>query len=95
MFCTGCIGIEDKARYLSIGRNDSLTALHIAAKMGHIEIVRFVIEMGVKIDVHSERKVTALALAAGNGNIEIMEILLQNGAKIGAVDRYGNTPLHM
>ena len=88
------MNVDEKVRFLSIRRKDSLTALHIAAKMGHVEIVRYFITMGVRIDIHPEKKVTALALAAGTGHIDIMELLLQNGAKVGATDPYGNTPLH-
>ena len=80
---------------MGIRRNDSLTALHVAALMGHVKAVRFILDMGFKFDEDSERSVTALALAAANGNIKIMELLLQNGAKVGTKDQYGNTPLHL
>ena len=84
----------ERLQCLGIRRNDSLTAFHVAALMGHVKAVRFILDMGFKLDEDSERSFTALALAAGNGNIEIMELLLQNGAKAGAKDQYGNTALH-
>ena len=61
--------------------------------MGHVKTVRYILDMGVKIE--SDKSANALQLAAGNGHIELMQLLLQNGANTESRDRYGNTPLHV
>lgn len=60
-----------------------LTALHIAATEGHLEIARVLLEYGARIDVFNEATVlpTALQLAAQNENKDVMRLLLQHGAK--------------
>ena len=65
---------------------DSLgyTALMLAAKNGHIDIVNALSRAGAKIDNTNKGGTTALLLALQQGHIDVMNTLLANGANIGA-----------
>jgi ankyrin repeat protein len=69
------------------------TALTYAARYGHIDIVRLLLDKGAKIDAKNNYGQTALAQSAEHGNIEIVRLLLEKGASIEAGDKYGKTPL--
>lgn len=93
--CTfsGCEDVEFRNRYVNVQRNDNFTALHIAAKMGHMETVKLVLETGVKVNPCSPIS-HPLELASSDGHLDVMELFLSNGAIVDAKDRYGNTALH-
>ena len=59
-----------------------------AARNGHIEIVKYLIENGADAN-------TALIEAAREGHIEIAKHLIENGADINAVDVLGRTALEL
>lgn len=70
------------------------TALMIAAKRGHLETVRVLLEAGADPNL-SLREVTyrALHTAAQEGHNQIVAQLLKYGADINATTQYGETPL--
>ena len=69
--------------------------LMLAAKSGHAEVVKVLIERGASVD-HTEplEGKTALMLAAERGLTEIVEILLGNGANVDRKEKtFGYTAL--
>ncbi|XP_076082647.1 uncharacterized protein LOC143053755 [Mytilus galloprovincialis] len=71
------------------------TALMFAARRGHLEICKLLIDRGCKIDITCEGGVTALMSAANGGHLEICRLLIDTGCKIDITDpRYGETALH-
>ena len=59
------------------------TWLHVAAKQGHFEIVKFLIDKGIDIDAKGGTfDASALNLAAGAGQLEIVKYLIDSGAEL-------------
>ena len=66
--------------------------LHSAAKGGHKEVVKFLLEHDGNVLAETVRGTTALHLAT---SLELVMILVEHGANIQASDMYGRTPLHV
>ena len=62
--------------------------------MGHIEAVKYMVDLGTKVNPCAAPGPSALQLAAGGEHIAVMKLLLCSGAAIDAKDQYGNTALH-
>ncbi len=69
------------------------TLLHWGSRMGHMELVRFLLKEGARIDPHDEDGRTPLIEASFNGHAEIVDLLLKSGAEVDARTRYGRTAL--
>ncbi len=67
-------------------------ALHLAAKYGHGEVVKVLLDNGAKVNAKADGW-PALYLAAENGHGEVVKVLLDNGAKVNA-RVHGSTALH-
>ena len=78
-------------------QGDGLTALHLAAERGNLEIARLLI--GARADVHARSRLgayTPLHLAAGGAHAEVARALLDAGADPAATStNNGVTPLHL
>ena len=75
-------------------KNEGFENLHWAAKNGHEQVVLFLLESGVDIEIKDNKKgLTALHKAAASGHTNVVQLLLQRGANIEARDGDGNTPL--
>jgi ankyrin repeat protein len=80
------------------------TALHIAAYVGHSEIVELLIAVGADVNAKDEDGSTPLLQAAegtklvepkhGHNHAEIIKLLILNDADVNAKDKNGTTPLH-
>ena len=66
-----------------------LTPLHVAAFMGHMNILLYLIQHGAGVDTTTVRGETALHLAARANQTDVMRILLRNGAQVDARARVG------
>jgi ankyrin len=64
-----------------------LTPMHVAAFMGHMNIMLYFIQHGAGIDTTTVRGETALHLAARANQTDVMRILLRNGAQVDAKAR--------
>ncbi|KAH9882828.1 hypothetical protein J1614_000194 [Plenodomus biglobosus] len=72
----------DHVKDVDINSQDShgTSALQLAAKYGHLGVVRLLIEKGAQVDTRNKRGETALYWAARNGHKLIVELLLAKGA---------------
>jgi ankyrin repeat protein len=75
---------------------DGLSALHLAAQLGDIEIAKHLIDAGAKVDVKTRwGGYTPLHLAAGAARGEMVSFLLFARADMDVVSTTGVTPLHL
>ncbi|KAK2803455.1 hypothetical protein FQN51_003562 [Onygenales sp. PD_10] len=70
------------------------TPLIYAAKHGHEEVVRLLLNRNAGVEEKDSRSHTALTHAARAGHLSVAKILLASGANISATDEEGRTPLH-
>nr|WP_265016984.1 ankyrin repeat domain-containing protein [Wolbachia endosymbiont (group B) of Endotricha flammealis] len=72
---------------------DSL--LHLAAMIGEINAVRYLIRKGIDVNVRNALHHTPLHLAAGIGHENVVKILVEEGsAEIDVFDARNQTPMH-
>ncbi len=68
-----------------------ISPLHMAAKEGKTEIVRYLLAKGVNVDLRDADGRTALTYAASEGQTEVIKILLQAGADPELADKNGRS----
>jgi ankyrin repeat protein len=73
---------------------DRFTPLIVAAKYGHVEMVRVLLEGGANVEGVNAYGATPLHHAAHNGQLEVCRLLLDWGAKVNTLNRFARTPLH-
>ena len=73
------------------------TALHAAAKGGHLVVVELLLEQpGVDVNAATDRGFTVLHITAGFGHMEILALLLrQPGLDLNVATHGGSTALHL
>ena len=81
----------------NVALGDGLTALHVAAQEGNLEIAEILISAGARVAVQTRiGGYTALHLASGGAHTSVVGALLEAGANAGAVTTTtGVTPLHL
>lgn len=68
--------------------------IHFAAAFGYTELLKSLINKGVKIDEKNENNMTPLLLASAAGHKEIVDVLLEHKADIKQRDNDKRTALH-
>lgn len=71
----------------------AMTALMYAAREGHIDAARLLIDAGSDVNEVDKNAIDPLLMAISNNHIDMARFLIDRGANINAVDWYGRTPL--
>ncbi|XP_017785364.1 PREDICTED: ankyrin repeat domain-containing protein 39 [Nicrophorus vespilloides] len=81
-----CVDRPDKAGY---------TALHYAARAGHLEVCKFLLKHGAFVDATTRAGLaTALHRAASTGKLDVVRLLIAHKANARLQDADGKTALH-
>lgn len=74
--------------------NSGYTALHYAARAGHLKACRMLLSAGADVNCMTNGGVTPLHRASMMGRVEIVEFLCEKGALVDARDSDGQNALH-
>jgi ankyrin repeat protein len=78
-----------------IGTQGGLAALHFAARQGHIDAVRTLLEFGADLNqVNPGDRMTPLLVAIVNGHFDLAKLMLDRGANPNVTAFNGVTPLY-
>ena len=69
------------------------TALHVAARKGHTEVVKELLKNNAHIDAHDENGTTPLIKAVRNYKYDVVRILLENKADVNVQNQFGESAL--
>jgi ankyrin repeat protein len=79
------------------GRRDPLkggmTPLLYAARHGHLEVAKVLLDNGADIDQSEANEIFPLLMAISNDNMALADFLIERGARINGADWYGRSPL--
>jgi hypothetical protein len=70
-------------------------AFHIAVSFGHLDMARFLLHNGARVNSVSTAKETPLHIAVQSGRVHMVRFLIAEGADIAAIDSRGKTPLRI
>jgi len=70
-----------------------MTPLMFAAREGHVEVARLLLDAGAEVNAADRNGITPLFMAIGSNRIPAARLLVERGADIHATDWYGRTPL--
>ncbi|CAG5102747.1 Oidioi.mRNA.OKI2018_I69.chr1.g447.t1.cds [Oikopleura dioica] len=62
------------------------SALHMASRFGHLDIVKFLVQSGADLNILSYSKSTPLMEATAAGQIDCVRFLLKKGCKVNLHD---------
>jgi len=90
------LSLEGLARNLDGVDSRGMTALHLATRNGHLNIVRLLVVKRADIEARTQDEFgeSALILAAVNDNENILQFLIDNKADVGGCDAFRWTALH-
>lgn len=72
-----------------------MSALHFAAREGHLQSVKTLVELGAEIDFADPDDSTPLMVALMNGHWDTAKFLIEAGADVNHWDWWGQTPLYL
>lgn len=84
-------GLPDRGEFA--GTPGGMTALLYAARDGHTEVVRTLLDAGAEVELADANNVTPFLAAVINNQLPVANLLMQRGANINADDFWGRTPL--
>jgi uncharacterized protein len=89
-------GVSRQYNYTElVGYWGGISPLHIAARQGHLESVKALLEAGADINQQSKGdKITPMVIATINGQFDLAKYLLDQGADPNAAETNGVTPLY-
>ena len=80
----GCVCTTDVllghhlTRLMQAADQEGNTALHVAAKYGHVSVVELILSHGADITVQNNKKLTCLDVAIECGKEKVAEVLIKN-----------------
>ncbi len=78
-----------------VGNQGGMTALHLAARQGHVDTVERLLEAGADVNALSAGDQTSpLLIATVNGHFDLGKVLLDKGADPNLASEAGATPLY-
>ena len=88
-------GLVTRGARLDTCDADGCLPVHVAAILGHVDIVAYLLARGQSVDVRDSEGRTALMLALHLGSsLDMLRLLVRMGASLNTEDNHGNTPLH-
>jgi ankyrin repeat protein len=82
----------EKGASVNTAPSDAGTPLLVAAKNGHIEVVRLLLEKGAAVnEARTTDGLTSLITAADRGHLEVVQLLLEKGAAVNQARSYDGT----
>ena len=84
----------DLVVYLSFSTYNGWTPVKLACYMGHLEVVKLLLDQGANLSTTNNSGRTPLYSACTKGHLEIVKILLDQGANLSTATNDGWTPLH-
>lgn len=85
--------IELGADALKVSLYEEVSAMHLAAENGHVDVITLLLEHGADVNQVDREGVTPVLLAAKRGHLEALRLLFKNGGDLNALDAFG-LPLH-
>ena len=84
-------------RDLDLNKTDAAgnTPVMVAARNGHLEVVKLLLYYGAEFDAINDDGDTPLILATRNNHTDIARLLLDQGAEVNKTDDEGLSPLHI
>jgi hypothetical protein len=70
------------------------TAVHLAARAGHADVLRVLLDAGAEGDATDSGGFLAIQYAAGNGRTEAIRVLIEHGSSVNVTGPDGRTLLH-
>lgn len=80
---------------MDVKAREEQTPLHVASRLGNVDIVMMLLQHGANIDSVTKDLYTPLHIAAKEGQEEVAAVLIENGASLDAATKKGFTPLHL
>jgi hypothetical protein len=81
------INVRDKAY-------DGMSPLHAAVQNGNVDIARYLLENGAKVNIRDFEKRTPIMMLDDDASVEMAQLLISYGAKLKLVDKERNNALH-
>ncbi|XP_044058413.1 ankyrin repeat and death domain-containing protein 1A isoform X5 [Siniperca chuatsi] len=79
---------------LSVVSTEENTAMHLAAKCGHTEVLQKIVETGIDVDERNIDGLTAMHLTADGGHYDCVKLLLESGCNVSAQTNKNMNALH-
>jgi len=76
------------------GWDKGYSSLHQACILGHLEVVKLLLNKGADVNIQDDLGVTPLHHACYKGHIVIVQVLLDFGASCNITSNYSETSLH-
>ncbi|CAF0981259.1 unnamed protein product [Didymodactylos carnosus] len=86
---------KERHSLLEVVDDELKTALHIAADVGQVEIVKLLIEYGANIEARDMNDSTPLYEACSRNQYRCAKLLIKNHVPLDDIDEKGCTPLHL
>ena len=87
--------VEHSQDVNALGFERKETPLHISSRLGHLEIVRVLLEHGADSEARDKNDWSPLERASTRGYVEIVHVLIEYGADPNARDKGRRTPLYL